>query len=100
LVDRAEERNQNRNDYTAGYMTLYDVIAGTGKDPEAVYERRAFEKGLEPGEGTTWDEVFMPPQGLQGQGEGKVPGNGRTPDGESGKTTPERQTKPKVKENK
>ena len=135
LIDRIEERNQNRLDYQSGLMDLWNAIAGTGKDPQAVFERRCFEKGLDPNEETvTWERVFFPPQGLSGQGaapthnpeegepghdpnlppgvpsdtpapppgqgKGKEPGKGRKPNSESGKTGPERKTKPTTRENK
>lgn len=99
LVDKDQERNQNRNDYITGGLSIYDYVLGLGKDPEAMYQRMCEEKGLTPGQ-ATWVEAFMPPQGMQGQGEGKVPGNGRTPNSETGKPAepaPERKT---PKENK
>lgn len=107
LVDRAEERNQNRNDYITGIYTIWDAIVAQGKDPEAVYERMCFEKGLDPGT-ATWEEAFMPPQGLQGQsaggiqgqGAGKNPGAGRSTDSQSGNTGPERPVQNKPTENK
>jgi hypothetical protein len=106
LVDKSEERNQNRLDYTTGGMSIYDYLLGMGKDPEAMFERKCMERGLDP-DTTTWEDAFMPPQGLQGQGAagggapaappgqggGKPPGTGRTPDNVQGKPA----VKPKPK---
>lgn len=94
LVDKAEERNQARNDYITGTMSIRSNILARGGDPDAEFYQMCKEKGLDP---TTakWTEAFAPPQGMQGQGEGKVPGNGRTTDSEGGRTTtrqPERKS--------
>lgn len=104
LVDRAEERNQNRLDYTTGTLSIYDFLLSIGKDPEAMFSRMCTEKGLD--ENTAlWTDAFMPPQGLPGQGvpgldgapggggaapppgqgPGKAPGQGRTPNNTQGK---------------
>lgn len=72
LVDRELERNQNRNDYAAGLCSIKSAIATTGRDPDVEFQQRAFEKGLDP-ETATWEQVFMPPQGLAGQGNGATP---------------------------
>lgn len=97
-LDRIEEWNQRRLDYQGGAMSIRDYLAAIGFDPEAVYLRKCMEKGLEPGV-AKWEEVFMPVQGLPGQGAGgppgtgpgKPPGGGRTPDAVTGKPTPERE---------
>lgn len=89
LVDKIEERNQNRNDYVAGLLPIRTVLQALGKDPDAEFNQMCFEKGLEPGT-ALWKDAFEPPEGLQGQGAGKVPGNGRTPDSQTNKTSPER----------
>jgi hypothetical protein len=86
LVDRAEEQNQSRNDYTSGLISIRTTLLKRGIDPDAEYFRMCEEKGLVPNT-ATWEEAFMPPQGLQGQGPGKVPGNGRTPNSETGSTS-------------
>jgi hypothetical protein len=83
LVDRAEEQNQSRNDYTSGLLSIRTTLLKRGVDPDAEYFRMCEEKGLTPGT-ATWQDAFMPPEGLQGQGPGKVPGNGRTPKSETG----------------
>ena len=99
LVDKAEEHNQNRNDYVAGLMSIQSYLNALGRDPGAEYLLMLEEKGLE-GD-VTWVDAFEPPQGLQGQGEGKTPGEGRTPDNTKGKTSPERDKESKTtKENK
>lgn len=67
LADKSDERMQNRNDYVVGGLTIKDYIAGMGKDPDAAFVQRCTERGLDPAS-TTWEEAFMPPQGLQGQG--------------------------------
>jgi hypothetical protein len=116
LVDKEQERNQNRNDYITGLLSIRSAIAATGRDPDAEFFQRCSERGLDPTT-TTWEVAFMPPQGLQGQGAptdanpdqlsapaapgggggggkpapppgqgpGKVPGNGRTPNKQVGK---------------
>jgi hypothetical protein len=83
LVDKGEERNQMRNDYVVGAASIRSLILSRGGDPEAEFAQMCFEKGLDPNT-TTWADAFAPPVGLQGQGAGKVPGNGRTPDGSTG----------------
>jgi len=101
IVDRMAERNQVRNDYTAGALSIRSYLESIGRDPEAEFQQKCFEKGLDPNDETvTWEEAFMPPQGLQGQGPGKVPGNGRTPNNQTGKTTPDRTPAPSITENK
>lgn len=72
LVDKDQERNQNRNDYAAGLSSIRSAIATTGRDPDVEFQQRCFEKGLD---STTalWEQVFMPPQGLAGQGAGGTP---------------------------
>jgi hypothetical protein len=108
MSDRNEERTQNRNDYISGGFTIRDWVAGMGKDPDAVFQQKCFEKGLDPNT-TTWEAAFMPPQGLQGQGTtpgapgdgtapagapprgqgpGKVPGNGRPAGTQNDPTAP------------
>lgn len=117
LVDKEQERNQNRNDYITGLLSIKSAIAATGRDPDAEFQQRCAERGLDP-EVTTWEAAFLPPQGLQGQGApgtstpgdqmaapggpggsaggggaapppgqgpGKTPGNGRTPNDQLGK---------------
>lgn len=90
-LDRTEERNQARQDYTAGALSIRSYLKAIGVDPDAEYVQKCIEKGLDPDPAVnTWEMVFTPPQGLQGQGAGKVPGAGRTPDSQTGKTTSER----------
>lgn len=67
LVDKEQERNQNRNDYTIGLLSIRSAVAAAGRDPDAEFFQRCQERGLDP-EATTWEVAFMPPQGLQGQG--------------------------------
>ena len=109
LIDRQVEMELALNAYIKGVFGIQTTLERMGLDPEAERYRRAVEKGLDPGDETvTWDLLFTPPQGLQGQGAGGVQGDGpgkdptqgRTPDSQSGKTTPERQSKPTTKENK
>lgn len=124
MADRIEERNQNRQDYITGVMSIRDYIAAMGKDPDAVFEQKCIEKGLDP-ESTTWVDAFLPPQGLQGQGAppsttqdglseptrapaapppgqgpGKAPGQGRTPNNQQGKPTQRKRPTPTPVENK
>lgn len=103
MVDRLEELNQSRADYSAGLTSIYDVLVSRDKDPDAVFLRRCLEKGLDPAN-TTWEEAFMPPQGLQGQATVDAPnepGRGRQPNNEKGQpTTKERETPPTTRENK
>lgn len=82
LVDRAEEQNQSRNDYVTGLSSIRTALLKRGIDPDAEYLRMLFEKGLP--DGATWEEAFKAPEGLQGQGPGKTPGEGRTTDSETG----------------
>ena len=96
LVDKEQERVQNRSDYLAGLLSLRSTIAATGRDPEAEFQQRCFERGLD-ATTTTWEEAFMPPQGLAGQGTtdgapvppgqgpGKTPGAGRPTNKQTGK---------------
>lgn len=93
LADKEQERTQNRNDYIAGLLSLRSTIAAMGRDPDAEFQQRCVERGLD-ATTATWEEAFMPPQGLagqgtdgspQGQGPGKVPGNGKTPNSVTGK---------------
>lgn len=101
LMDRSEERTQNRLDYTSGLMPIRTYLLSTNKDPDAEYLQKCFERGLEPGDQTTWEDAFQAPQGLQGQAAPATPGQpappagpgqGRTPDNQTppGKTTPDR----------
>jgi len=93
MVDRAEEMEQSRQDYVAGLTTIRDVLLSRGKDPDAVFIQRAFEKGLDVGdEATTWERVFMPPQGLQGQGDEGLSGAGAKPPSGSSKKNQEGNT--------
>jgi len=77
IADKIAERNQVRNDYRVGLSTIRGALVAQGKDPDAEYKQRAFEKGLVivDDDNPTWEVVFAPPQGLQGQGEGR-PGDG------------------------
>lgn len=89
FVDRVEEWNQARSDYIAGLSTIFDYLARLGKDPNAVFAQKCFEKGLDPAT-TSWEEAFMPPQGMAGQEQttGTPPVNGpaqgRQPDSQKG----------------
>lgn len=79
LGDKAEERNLNRQDYLAGLLSIKTVLTAAGIDADAEFRQKAIEKGLDPdSESTTWESVFLPPQGLPGQGEGGIQGG--TPD--------------------
>jgi hypothetical protein len=103
MLDRMEEWNQRRLDYQGGVLSIRDYIASLGYDPDAVFTQKCLEQGLDPNT-ATWKEVFVPLAGLPGQGtpgpDGKAmppgmggnkpPGQGRTPDGQTGKPTPER----------
>jgi hypothetical protein len=103
MLDRTEEWNQRRLDYQMGVLPIREYIAALGYDPDAVFQRKCVEQGLDPAT-ATWQEVFVPLAGLPGQGtpgpDGKAlppgqggtkpPGQGRTPDGVTGKPTPER----------
>lgn len=102
MIDRTEERNQNRQDYVAGAMSIFRYLESQGIDPDAEFRRKAFEHGLDPDDlATLWTDVFMPPQGMAGQGSGAPPGQGggnvappgRTPNNQTSKTTPERRPK-------
>lgn len=96
LADKVAERNQVRNDYRVGLSTIRSALVAQGKDPDAEFKQRAFEKGLEIVDelNPTWEQVFAPPQGLQGQGEGE----GRPGDGD--KTEPDREPDNSPTENK
>lgn len=103
MLDRTEEWNQRRLDYQGGVLSIRDYIASLGYDPDAVFQQKCFEKGLDPAT-ATWEQVFTPLAGLPGQGKvgpdgkavppgmgpGKPAGQGRTPDDVTGKPTPER----------
>lgn len=86
MADYKETRTQNRADYLAGAVSLHSLISATGRDPNAEFLLKCQERGLNP-DATTWEQAFAPPQGLQGQanggvqgqGDGKDPGAGRTP---------------------
>jgi len=90
LIDVMQTRTQNRADYVLGLVSIRAMIAAQDRDPDAEFLVRCKERNLEPGT-TTWEEAFMPPQGLQGQaadgvrgqGPGKVGGQGRTPNAET-----------------
>lgn len=84
--DRNEDRTAARQDYTAGVLAIRSVLESMGRDADAEFRTKALEKGLDPDdENVTWEQVFMPPIGLQGQGAGTAPavptppGSGRTP---------------------
>lgn len=87
MADYKETRTQNRADYLAGAVSIHSLISGSGRDPNAEFMLKCQERGLNP-DTTTWEQAFAPPQGLQGQaqggiqgqGDGKDPGAGRTPD--------------------
>jgi hypothetical protein len=101
ITDRIEEMNQTRQDYIAGTLSLRSYLRSRGRDPDAEFRLRAEEQGLDPAAETTlWRDVFQPPQGLQGQGEGKVPGAGRTPDRDLGKPATPPAEEPGSEENK
>lgn len=87
MADYKETRTQNRADYLAGAVSLHSLISASGRDPNAEFLLKCQERNLNPDE-TSWEQAFAPPQGLQGQatggvqgqGDGKDPGAGRTPD--------------------
>lgn len=102
MLDRTEEWNQRRLDYTAGVIPIREYLKLLGFDPDAMYLQRCFERGLVPGE-ALWSDVFMPIAGVPGQskpgpdgqvpappGAGGGPNQGRPPDSVTGKPTPER----------
>lgn len=100
MVDRVEEVNLALRSYIAGITGIRTTLERIGIDADAEFHRRAKEKGLEPNEDLSWEEVFTPPQGMQGQGPGKDPTDGRPPNDETGKPGPERTTGPTTRENK
>jgi hypothetical protein len=69
LVDRAEEQTQIRNNYVVGGASIYRWLKVQGVDPEAEFQRKCYERGLDP-DAATWEAAFTAPQGLQGQGGG------------------------------
>lgn len=89
MADYKETRTQNRADYLAGAVSLHSLISASGRDPNAEFLLKCQERGLNP-DTTSWEQAFAPPQGLQGQanggiqgqGDGKDPGAGRTPNDE------------------
>lgn len=86
MADFKETRVQNRADYILGLSSIRSMIAAAGRDPDAEFLAKCAERGLNP-DTATFAEAFSPPQGLpgqapggiQGQGDGKDPGAGRTP---------------------
>ena len=86
MADYKETRTQNRADYLAGAVSIHSLVSAAGRDPNAEFLMKCQERGLNP-DATTWEQAFAPPQGLQGQasggvqgqGDGKDPGAGRTP---------------------
>lgn len=86
MVDRVEELNQSRLDYAAGMITIRDYLLVRGKDPEAVFRQRCFERGLNPDDtNLKWVDVFQPPAGLPGAtGVPGVTPPGRPPDNQQG----------------
>lgn len=100
-VDRIEEMNQTRADYIAGISTLADLFRSRGKDPEALFVQRCFERGLDPAT-TLWETVFTPPQGMAGQAPNALngPGQGRTPNDQQGNPTTQQPEKRTTTENK
>ena len=94
LMENAQiTRTNNRSDYVAGLASIHSTIAATGKDPDAEFRIRCEERGLDP-ETTTFEDAFMPPQGLQGQGAGEIPGQGGGRDPGQGRTTNEQSAAP------
>ena len=100
MVDKLEERTQARADYLAGLLSVRTSLMQRDIDPDAEYVLRCKERGLEPGV-ATWEEAFMPPQGLagqgadgtpQGQGTGKDPGAGRQKQPPQSKPSTEKRT--------
>lgn len=90
FVDRMEEWQQNRADYVAGVTSIQDFLLARKKNPTAVFVQKCFEKGLDPA-ATTWEKAFMPPQGMAGQAQDgppalNGPGQGRQPDGDTGRS--------------
>lgn len=90
FTDEIQTRTQNRADYALGLVSIQTMLAAAGRDPQAEFYLKCQERGLDPNT-ATFEEVFTPPQGLQGQapggiqgqGEGKVPGEGRRPDSQN-----------------
>jgi hypothetical protein len=82
-----DTRAQNRADYLVGAISLHTLISAAGRDPDAEFILRCQELGLDP-TSTLFGDAFKPPQGMQGQakdgvqgmGDGKDPGAGRTPE--------------------
>lgn len=82
LVDKEQERNQNRLDYTTGLLSIRSSVSAIGRDPDAEFAQKCFEKGLDPAT-ALWQDAFTAPQGLPGQGTGGAGGGGQLfgPDG-------------------
>jgi hypothetical protein len=97
IIDRTEEINQALAAYKTGVIGIRTTLERMGLDPDGEYGRRLLEGGH--ADASLWQEVFMPPEGLQGQADGAA-GGGRPTDGETGKTTRERVPKPSPDENK
>lgn len=89
VMDDAQERSLSQQEYKTGLRSIRSAVRAAGLDPELEFMQRAIEQDLDP-ETATWEEVFRPVEGLQGQGYGGAPGKGRVPDNQTGKTTPER----------
>jgi hypothetical protein len=106
LIDKTEERNQARLDYTAGTMSIRSMILSRGQDPDAEFRNMCEEKGLDP-ETALWAEAFAPPLGLPGQGAAPpgrdpsgAPPAGRPPDSTTGNPTSAPKEKKKPDQNK
>ncbi len=84
MTDMNEARSQNRSDYALGLVSIKTMIAGAGRDPQAEFFQKCQEKGLDP-ETTTYEQAFAPPQGLQGQADGGVQGQGAGKDPGAGR---------------
>jgi len=90
FTDEIQTRTQNRADYAMGLVSIQSMLAASNRDPQAEFFLKCQERGLDPNT-ATFEEAFTPPQGLQGQsvggvrgqGTGKVPGEGRTPNNQN-----------------
>jgi hypothetical protein len=84
LLDKNTEYTNLRQDYQIGAISIRTYLEGRGLNPDAEYLQKCTERGLEPGDGVTWTEVFTPVIGLPGQSSEGAPNNGRTPDDDRG----------------
>jgi hypothetical protein len=101
ILDSVQERQIAGQEYVRGYRSIRSVLKTAGLDPDLEYQQRCVEQGIDPNAGVLWKDVFIPVQGLQGQGgvDG-APGEGRTPGNPSGKPPATPLEKPSSQETK